>query len=95
MSEDQDQSNLCCSQSKRYLCVLVYRLLNFRAAEIQAIAELVGLTSDQFQLHPPGGNTLSPFWYVTLPSEEAARQLVQRCLLVKVRGLVLCNNELQ
>ena len=78
-----------CHRSVQFLCYFMHRLLDFRHAEIHSIAslrgknpatELNGVSFDK----PCGGSYLSPFWYVWLPSEDSAKTVAKRSLLVKV-----------
>jgi len=67
----------------------MHRLLDFRHPEINSIASLIACDSITHSgcvaFDPPcGGSYLSPFWYVQLPSEQAAESIAQRSLLVKV-----------
>ncbi len=80
-----------CHRNVQFLCYFMHRLLDFRHAEIASIASLGGSNSptesngvsfDQ----PCGGSYLSPFWYVWLPSEDSAKTVAKRSLLVKVRS---------
>ncbi len=78
----------------QFLCYFMHRLLDFRHAEIDSIASLNGSNSPtefngvSFD-EPCGGSYLSPFWYVWLPSEDSAKTVAKRSLLVKVRGYPL------
>lgn len=69
---------------RRYLVYFLHRHLDFRWPELQAIAAMVS-GSGGMVTEPPTGNAWSPFWYVWLPSDEAARVIASRTLLVKVR----------
>lgn len=69
---------------RRYLVYFLHRHLDFRWPELQAIAAMVS-GSGGLVTEPPAGNAWSPFWYVWLPSDEAARAIARRTLLVKVR----------
>ncbi len=83
-----------CPRSVQFLCYFMHRLLDFRHAEIESIASLNGSNSStesngvSFD-EPCGGSYLSPFWYVWLPSEDSAKTVAKRSLLVKVRGHTL------
>ncbi|KAK9096379.1 hypothetical protein Sjap_021876 [Stephania japonica] len=74
-----------------YLCVFFHRLLDYRRAEVEALAELFGafddgVGDDHHQLQwklPERHHPDSPFHLVNLPSEDAARNIANRSLLVK------------
>lgn len=81
--ETDDQPS---TSGKEYLCYFLHRLLDFRRPEFESVAELAGCTQDQLRWRMPAGDLEhSPFWYVTLPSEETAKSIGQRALLTKVR----------
>eukprot|EP00879_Flechtneria_rotunda_P020053 GHRR01021085.1.p1 GENE.GHRR01021085.1~~GHRR01021085.1.p1 ORF type:complete len:127 (+),score=30.37 GHRR01021085.1:708-1088(+) len=67
----------------RYLCYFLHRLLDFRIPELKALAGMSGVDDLQWEA-PVGGNEVSPFWYVHLPSEAVARQIVNRAVLIRV-----------
>jgi hypothetical protein len=73
------------SSSSRYLCYFVHRLLDFRIPELIALAEMYGVEGLQWE-PPVGGHKVSPFWYVRLPSEHMAQQIVGRSVLIRVGG---------
>ncbi len=78
-----------CPQNVQFLCYFMHRLLDFRHAEIDSIASLSRSESPidsngVFFDEPCGGSYLSPFWYVWLPSEDSAKTVAKRSLLVKV-----------
>ncbi|KAL5982629.1 hypothetical protein ACLOJK_016704 [Asimina triloba] len=74
-----------------FLCVFYHRLLDYRRPEVEALAELFGAFPDSPpqdrssldwrlpQEHHPD----SPFHFVSLPSEEIARKVANRSILVK------------
>uniref|UniRef100_A0A2P2KHB1 tRNA (guanine(10)-N(2))-methyltransferase n=3 Tax=Rhizophora mucronata TaxID=61149 RepID=A0A2P2KHB1_RHIMU len=66
-----------------YLCVFYHRLLDYRKPEVESLAELFGgLDSLEWRLpllHHPD----SPFHFVNLPSEDVARCIANRSILVK------------
>ncbi|VFQ59074.1 unnamed protein product [Cuscuta campestris] len=71
-----------------YLCVFYHRLLDFRKPEVESLADLFGaFESDrekslEWKL-PENYHTDSPFHFVNLPSEEIARNVANRSILVK------------
>ncbi|OIT00622.1 PREDICTED: tRNA (guanine(10)-N2)-methyltransferase homolog [Nicotiana attenuata] len=82
-----------------YLCVFYHRLLDYRKPEVESLAELFGAFSKEEptnngDLKSNGSNSLewklpehhhpdSPFHLVNLPSEEIARNVANRSILVK------------
>mgnify|MGYP003591140333 CR=1 FL=1 len=69
--------------TQRYMCYFLHRLLNFRVPELRALADMYGVKDVLWEL-PHCGNEVSPFWYVHLPSERVARQIVDRAVLIRV-----------
>lgn len=74
-----------------YLCVFYHRLLDYRKPEIESLAELFGVFDDypNDQQHsldwklPQYHHPDSPFHFVNLPSEDIARTVANRSILVK------------
>eukprot|EP00249_Psilotum_nudum_P015771 c25510_g1_i1 orf=188-1663(+) len=75
-----------------FLCYFLHRLLDFRLAEVESLAKLFGCFDSSQQ--DPGEQHLrwkqlphhhpdSPFYFVDLPSEDIARNITYRSLLVK------------
>ena len=72
------------SGMRQYLCYFVHRLLDYRTPEIEALAAMSGVALD---LIPPVVEPdVSPFYYCRLPSDEVARQIAERSILLKVRA---------
>ncbi|KAG7626655.1 putative tRNA (guanine(10)-N(2))-methyltransferase [Arabidopsis thaliana] len=70
-----------------FLCVFYHRLLDFRKPEVEALAELFGEEiaeneSLQWRL-PENHHNDTPFHFVQLSSEEIARNIAKRSILVK------------
>ncbi|KAI3445693.1 hypothetical protein Pfo_002358 [Paulownia fortunei] len=69
-----------------YLCVFFHRLLEYRKAEFESIAGLFdgcnGAATLEWRL-PEDHHPDSPFHFVNLPSEEMARNIANRSILVK------------
>lgn len=69
-----------------YLCVFYHRLLEYRKAEFESLAGLYdgrsGATPLEWRL-PEDHHPDSPFHLVNLPSEEMARSIANRSILVK------------
>ena len=70
----------------RYLVMFLHRHVEFRLPELEAVAELV-LGRGVLVVEPPGSGAhpWSPFRHVWLPSDDAARAIAARALLVKAR----------
>jgi hypothetical protein len=69
----------------KYLLVFPHRLLDFRLPELEAVAQVAGCKPGEMQLLEPfGGERLSPFWYMTVPSEDIARRIAERAVLLRV-----------
>lgn len=80
----------------RFLCVFYHRLLDYRRPEVEALAELFGAFK-QVKLGEDGTFSTqildwelpekhhidSPFHFLSLPSEEIARNIANRSILVK------------
>lgn len=71
-----------------YLCVFYHRLLDYRKPEVESLAELFGAFDDQKVNHlewklPEDHHPDSPFHLVNLPSEQVARNIANRSILVK------------
>ncbi|KAJ4953716.1 hypothetical protein NE237_030548 [Protea cynaroides] len=75
-----------------YLCVFYHRLLDYRRPEVEALAELFGAFGEdgdnsprrslEWKL-PKNHHSDSPFHLVNLPSEDIARKIANRSILVK------------
>ncbi|GMH33774.1 hypothetical protein BSKO_01608 [Bryopsis sp. KO-2023] len=70
-------------QENEYLCYFLHRWLDFRIPDVESAAELAGCGSELAWSLPYGGNYQSPFWYVHLPSAEAAEQVAKRTLMAR------------
>jgi len=69
------------TDSRKYLCYFLHRLLDFRAPELEALASLAGVP---MRLTPPDLRPdINAFWTCHLPSDEAARRLAERSMLLK------------
>ena len=70
----------------RYLVMFLHRHVEFRLPELEAVAELV-LGRGVLVVEPPSSSAhpWSPFRHVWLPSDDAARAIAARALLVKAR----------
>ncbi|XP_078172466.1 tRNA modification 11 protein [Carex rostrata] len=73
-----------------YLCVFFHRLLDYRRPEVESLAELFGREEANGGSSPlvewmlPEKHHMdSPFHFVSLPSEDIARKIASRSLLVK------------
>lgn len=74
------------TSGRDYLAYFMHRHLDFRLAETDALLELAGHAASPARWRlPHGGLAYSPFWYLSLPSDAVARQIVGRSILLKVR----------
>ena len=74
----------CSTSGREYLAYFMHRHLDFRLAEVDALMEGLGMPPTPSRWRQPyGGQQYSPFWYLTLPSDEAARRLTHRSILLK------------
>ncbi|KAK9842023.1 hypothetical protein WJX81_004620 [Elliptochloris bilobata] len=70
---------------KRYLVVFIHRHMEFRLPELEAVAVLVlGCGNLVVEPRRSTDRPWSPFWYVWLPSDDAARAIAARTLLVRI-----------
>mmetsp|Transcript_22265 Transcript_22265/g.56648 ORF Transcript_22265/g.56648 Transcript_22265/m.56648 type:complete len:486 (-) Transcript_22265:551-2008(-) len=70
---------------KWYLCHWAHKLLDFRQAELEAVAGMFGVPRDQMVFRQPPSDPphMMPFWYVTLPNDDVARHILSRTMLTK------------
>ncbi|KAM7250599.1 hypothetical protein ACFE04_022482 [Oxalis oulophora] len=69
-----------------YLCVFYHRLLDYRKPEVESLAQLYGAFNNGEVLEwrvPKHHHPDSPFHLVNLPSEDLARKIATRSILVK------------
>ncbi|KAL5787677.1 hypothetical protein ACOSP7_004626 [Xanthoceras sorbifolium] len=67
-----------------YLCMFYHRLLDYRKAEVESLAEVFVGTGDGLEWRlPQHHHPDSPFHFVHLPSEDVARSIANRSILVK------------
>ncbi|KAK4801352.1 hypothetical protein SAY86_021839 [Trapa natans] len=72
-----------------YLCVFYHRLLDYRKPEVESLAELFGAFHDHKEgrhlewKQPEDHHPDSPFHFVNLSSEQVARDIASRSILVK------------
>ena len=77
------------SDQPTYLLVFPHRLLDFRIPELESVAELAGCKPGELKLLEPfGGEPLAPYWYMTVPSEDIAKKIASRAVLLKVSQLL-------
>jgi hypothetical protein len=75
----------------RTLAYFLHRLLDFREAELQAVAEMYGVRSEDLQMRKlPGDCPVSPLRLVSGCSVEQLNQISHRSVLVRVR-MLLCH----
>eukprot|EP00884_Botryococcus_braunii_P007411 jgi/Botrbrau1/16671/Bobra.0068s0087.1 len=90
-SEDSSFANIVPFRrtvDEEYLCYFYHRHLDFRIPEVESLAEMAGVcsTSKGHSLcwrKPHEGIEMAPMWYLRLPSEDAARFIAERSILVK------------
>ncbi|KAJ4835828.1 hypothetical protein Tsubulata_033033 [Turnera subulata] len=66
-----------------YLCVFFHRLLDYRKPEVESLAQLFGVEESIEWKLPIHHHPDSPFHFVNLPSEDVARSIANRSILVK------------
>ncbi|KAL9458655.1 hypothetical protein AB3S75_007509 [Citrus x aurantiifolia] len=66
-----------------YLCVFFHRLLDYRKPEVESLAYLFGVNDALEWKLPIHHHPDSPFHFVNLPSEDIARSIANRSILVK------------
>jgi hypothetical protein len=73
-----------------YLCVFYHRLLDYRKAEVESLAELFGACGDDRSLEwrlPEQHHPDTPFHFVNLPSEAVARDVANRSTPHNIPGV--------
>jgi tRNA (guanine10-N2)-methyltransferase len=66
-----------------FLAFFAHRHLDFRIPETESLAKLAGVKGPLRWKKPEGDHEHSPFWYLDLPSEEVAKKVVERSILLK------------
>ncbi|XP_024539201.1 tRNA (guanine(10)-N2)-methyltransferase homolog isoform X1 [Selaginella moellendorffii] len=66
-----------------YLCYFLHRLLDYRIPEVESLAKLFGCSGKLQWRQAPNHHPDSPFYFVRLPSEDMARSIAKRSVLVK------------
>ncbi|KAH9763894.1 UPF0020 domain-containing protein [Citrus sinensis] len=66
-----------------YLCVFFHRVLDYRKPEVESLAYLFGVNDALEWKLPKHHHPDSPFHFVNLPSEDIARSIANRSILVK------------
>jgi hypothetical protein len=82
-SSTQDASTSS-TTTKRYLCYFLHRLLDFRVPELTALADMYGVPDVRCEAPAGEHGSVCPFWYVHLPNEQVAAQIVARAVLIRV-----------
>jgi type II secretory pathway pseudopilin PulG len=70
--------------TKRYLCYFLHRLLDFRVPELAALADMYGVPDVRCEAPAGQNGAVCPFWYVHLPNDQVAAQIVARAVLTRV-----------
>ena len=69
------------ADSRQYLCYFLHRMLDFRVPELESLASLASIPT---RLVPPDLRPdINAFWTCVLPSDDAARRLAKRSMLLK------------
>uniref|UniRef100_A0A7S3VQJ9 tRNA (guanine(10)-N(2))-methyltransferase n=1 Tax=Dunaliella tertiolecta TaxID=3047 RepID=A0A7S3VQJ9_DUNTE len=70
---------------KWYACHLSHKYLEFRQPELESVAATKGCNVQDvlWRLPPSTDPMMMPIWYVSLPSDDIARQVVSRTMLTK------------
>ncbi|BBN04731.1 tRNA (guanine10-N2)-methyltransferase [Marchantia polymorpha subsp. ruderalis] len=67
-----------------FLCYFLHRLLDYRKPEIESLAKLfLGENAELKWKQSPHHHEDSPFYFIDLPSEDVARQIASRSVLLK------------
>ena len=72
------------TSGREYLAYFLHRHLDFRLPELESLIDFEDRGLTYSWRKPFGGLIYSPFWYLRLPSDETARKLCKRVLLLKV-----------
>jgi hypothetical protein len=89
----QETSASSSTTTKRYLCYFLHRLLDFRVPELTALADMYGVPDVRCEAPAGEHGEVCPFWYVHLPNEQVAAQIVARAVLIRVSGC--CTSSVQ
>ena len=76
------------TSGRDYLAYYLHRHLDFRLPELESLIDYEDKSISYSWRKPFGGLIYSPFWYLRLPSDEVAKRLCNRVLLLKV----ICNS---
>lgn len=72
------------------LAYMVHRLLDFREAELTAVADMYGIPGAALKMRTlPGDSTLSPFRLIDDVSAKQCNQICSRAILTKVNAFRL------
>ena len=73
------------TSGREYLAYFLHRHLDFRLPELESLLDYEDKSISYSWRKPFGGLIYSPFWYLRLLSDDVARKLCDRVLLLKVR----------
>ena len=77
------------TSGREYLAYFLHRHLDFRLPELESLIDFEDKGIGYSWRKPFGDLIYSPFWYLRLPSDEIARKLCKRVLLLKVTSTLL------
>ena len=72
------------TSGSEYLAYFLHRHLDFRLPELESLIDYEDKSISYSWRKPFKGLIYSPFWYLRVPSEEIAKKLCNRVLLLKV-----------
>ena len=73
------------TSGREYLAYFLHRHLDFRLPELESLLDYEDKSISYSWRKPFGGLIYSPFWYLRLLSDDVARKLCDRVLLLKVK----------
>ncbi len=80
---------------REYLAYFLHRHLDFRLPELESLIDFEEREISYTWRKPFGETLYSPFWYLRLPSDDTAKKLCNRVLLLKVSVLLPSTTSLQ
>jgi hypothetical protein len=83
-SSSLQEASTSSATTKRYLCYFLHRLLDFRVPELVALADMYGVPDVRCEAPAGPNGDVCPFWYVHLPNDQVAAQIVARAVLTRV-----------
>jgi hypothetical protein len=83
-SSSLQEASTSSATTKRYLCYFLHRLLDLRVPELVALADMYGVPDVRCEAPAGPNGDVCPFWYVHLPNDQVAAQIVARAVLTRV-----------